>query len=289
MSKSLLTRKNSKCYHYGKFENPIIKIVEYEKGEQKKLETDSNIIFMVLRGKGKISFGKFVNKSIKSGDILLLAAHTQVQFQTNEQVIILVFRLPSSIAFCRHFSLETLFERRKKKKKEQFITLKINNRIKLYLNSLISCLNDGLNCHYFLELKMNELFFLLQAYHTKEDLAAFFSPMVTKNSDFYALVLANYKSVKTVEELAQKMGISPKALRSRFKKAFGTSPQIWITERLAENLLHEITCTKKSFAEIGKTLGFSSPSHLTGFCKLKFGVNPTTLRENGIVEMGNDG
>jgi len=285
----LLHSRNTKCYHDEKYENPAIRVIEYEEGRKERLVTHSNILLMVLRGSGKISFRQFVGRTITSGDILLLPVHTQVRFRIEERAVVLAFQLQPSISFCDHFSLESLYGRKNKKEKEKFITLKINQRIKSYINSLLPCLVDGLKCHYFLELKTKELFFILRAYHAEDDIADFFLPMITEDADFYAFVLANYKSVKTVGELAKKAGYTVSGFEKLFKRVFGVTAYAWMREQLSANLFHEITCTRKTFIEIGKMLGFSSSAHLSNFCKLNFGVSPTDLRKNRAIKAANKG
>ena len=286
MSELIPTQKNKECIHYEKFDTPVIKVVECGRGNR-ELKITSNSILMVLRGGGNISFRQFANKTITGGDILLLPIHTHVRFFIEERITILVFRLPPSVRFCDHFSLQALFEEKDKRKRQKFITLKMNQRLKSYINSLLPCLADGLKCHYFLELKTRELFFILRAYNTKSDLAAFFSPMVTGDSEFYAFVIENYKSVKTAEELAEKAGYTYSGFDKLFKRTFGVTVKAWLKEQLLANLRHEIIFTKKTFQEIGDAFGFSSLSHLTRFCSRTFGMNPTNLRKKNTLQSKN--
>ena len=277
----LYANKSMGCYHYEKLDSPIIKVIDYEKGERKSLDINSNVLLIVLKGSGKVSFRRFVDKAVENGDILLMPIHTHARFQIEEDASILVFRLQPSIHFCDHFSSEALFEPKEKRGRQKFTMLKTNQRISAYIKSLLPCLTDGLNCHYFLDLKLKELFFILRAYNTKSDLTAFFAPMITEDADFYSFVLANYKSIKTVGEFAEKAQYSVTGFEKRFKKIFGVSTHNWLKEQLSTNLFHEITCTRKSFTEISQIFGFSSSAHLSNFCKLTFGVNPSTLRRKG--------
>lgn len=279
---------NVTCHHYDKLENPIIRAVEYQKGENKSIDTNSNIIFIILKGYGRISFRQFTGRIVTSGDILLFPAHTQIKFRVDERAIILVFQLQPSVHFCDHYSLDTLYKQKGRREKEKFTILKINQRIKSYINSLLPCLNDGLKCHYFLDLKIKELFFLLRAYNTKADIVDFFSSMITNDAAFYAYVLANYKSVKTAGELAKKSNYTASGFEKYFKRIFGVTAHAWMKKQLSENLFHEIICTKKTFREISKEFGFSSSQHLTNFCKLNFGTNPTILRKNGGIKEKNN-
>ena len=277
----LYISKNTGCYHYDKLENPIIKSIDYKEGEEKKLKTEANLLLMVLKGGGKMSFRQFVNRTLEGGDMLLLPLNTQLQFSVAEDTTVLVFRLLPSVHFCEHSSLEALFEKGEKKKKIRPVVMKMNSRIDLYAQNLCSYLSDGLHCHYLLELKMKELFYILRAYHTRSDMVALFSPMITENADFYDFVLKNYTTVKTLKEFAEKAQCSITSFEKRFKRNFGMSAPKWLKEQMKTNLFHEITCTRKTFREISKQFGFSSSAHLSNFCKQQFGINPKILRKEG--------
>ena len=272
------------CYHYDKTDNPTIKYLEYKHEELKKIKLNKNALFLILDGGGSLSFLNIVNKPVEKGDIFLLPAHTEILGFINENTKALLFYLPINFSFCDHFPLETLHIDLKKAKKEtQFIrTLKIDERINSYIDGFLPSWKDGLRCHYYLELKIKELFFLLRAYNSKEDLAAFFAPIVSGDMDFYNLILEKYTSVKTVKELAHLANYSLTGFEKRFKKVFGTSAHKWMKERLATNLYHEINCTKKTFMEISDMYGFSSSAHFSNFCKSVFGLTPRAIRKREV-------
>jgi AraC-like DNA-binding protein len=68
--------------------------------------------------------------------------------------------------------------------------------------------------------------------------------------------------------------------KKRFAQTFGTSPQRWIQREKAKKIYHEINCTLKSFKEIAKEYGFSSPAHFDKFCKIMYDMSPGALRES---------
>ncbi|MDR1180566.1 MAG: AraC family transcriptional regulator [Bacteroidales bacterium] len=280
MAKLLYVKEHLRCYHYDSQDSPTIGLIDFEKNQKKSMQINSHSIFIILNGSGSISYGKFVNRPIKAGDIFLLPIYTHVQFYLEKTFSALVYRLPLSFHFCDHFSLEALYSQGYKPEiTDDFQILKVNERIKLYLNALIPCLKDGLKCVNFLELKRKELLFLLRAYNTKEDLAFFFSPVLTDDMEFYAFVLDNYQSIKTVKELALLADYGLTGFEKRFRKVFGMSAHQWMKNQLSDSIYHEITCSKKSFTEISDIYGFSSSAHLSNFCKLVFGATPSSIRK----------
>ena len=285
----LYANEHLSCFHYDKMENPTIRYIECEQVEERKFKLDKNIMFIMLEGSGFVSFGKTVNKSIEEGDIILLPAHTESVGVANEKIIALLFYLPASFSFCDHFSLEMLHTELKNRKTEKknmsnVKSLKINQRIKSYLDTFLPVFDDGLKCQYYLDLKIKELFFLLRAYNTKEDLATFFAPILTDDMDFYNQIMSKYLSVKTVKELAQLTNYSLTGFEKRFKKIFGTSAHKWIKSQLATNIYHEIRCSRKTFMEISDIYGFSSSAHFSNFCKSTFGKTPKSIRKGELKD-----
>jgi AraC-like DNA-binding protein/mannose-6-phosphate isomerase-like protein (cupin superfamily) len=280
MTELLYAEEHLACYHYDNHENSTIKLIRFGKGQKKTMEINSHSIFIILSGSGNISFGKFVNQPIREDNIILLPIHEQVQFNANTKLTALVYRLPPSFHFCDHFSIEMLYHQGYKPETDHFQILNANQRIKAYAESFIPCLKDGLKCVFFFELKMKELFFLLRAYNTKEDLAAFFAPLLTDDMDFYNFVLTHYQSVKTVKELALLADYSITGFEKRFRKVFGMSAHQWMKHQLSSKLYHEISCSRKTFIEISDMFGFSSSAHLSNFCKTVFGSTPSAIRKD---------
>lgn len=281
MAELLYAEEHLTCYHYDdNHENPTIRIMNFEQEPKRSIEINSHSIFIILEGSGKISFGRFMKQFIQTGDIILLPIHAHVQFNIKEKMSALVYRLPPSFHFCDHFSIETLYNQGYKPAANKLQILNVNQRIKAYLDAFIPCLKDGLKCVFFFELKMKELFFLLRAYNTKEDLADFFSPLLTDDMDFYNFVLNNYQSIKTVKELAFLADYSLTGFEKKFKKVFGMSAHQWMKNQLSSRLYHEISCSRKSFIEISDMFGFSSSAHLSNFCKTVFGATPSSIRKD---------
>jgi AraC-like DNA-binding protein len=163
----------------------------------------------------------------------------------------------------------------------------MNQRVASYAKYLLACLTDKVNCHYFLNLKLNELLFILCTYYTKAKLAAFFAPMITEYTQFYSFVMANYTNTGTIGEFAKKAGCSNKAFQEQFKKVFGTTTHQWLIKQKAARILHEIVCTNKPFMEISNEFGFSIPTSFSNFCTRNLGASPAALRKQGIKSLKN--
>lgn len=272
------------CYNYESGNGPSIECVEKKAGEKINFSPIVNEIVFILSGSMHFSFGKFVNQSIHENQIMLLPSKNHYTIEIDEDATFVVLRLYSKFDFCDHFSLEMLLkEKQKSKIKKELFYLTINSRMKDYLEFLRGCTEDGLKCSYFFEIKLKEVFFLLRAYYTKEELLSFFFPILSNDISFSDQVYMNQDKAKSINELAALLNYSLSGFKKRFKKVFGISAYQWMNKERAKKIYHEINCSRKTFTEIGFEFGFSSPSHFNNFCKKTFGISPGKIRKGSEV------
>ena len=124
--------------------------------------------------------------------------------------------------------------------------------------------------------------------YTKEQLAAFFHPILSRDTDFNNFVLSNYRSVANVEEFARLAHISLSAFNRKFKKYFNEPAYQWMLHRKTEGVLDDIRSTNKSFLTISLDWNFSSQAHLTKFTKQQCGLSPSQIREQAAHNLISD-
>ncbi len=277
----LYPQEHLSCYHYNQSEESIVQHIKFAPEDKEHYISNKNVVLFILEGSLSVSFGKIVDEVVNAGDIFLLPAYMEITGVAKTEARVFLFDLPIVFSFCDHFSLEMLYRESKELNKEQTTAqiLKTNERIDAYLNSFLPCWEDGLRCNFFLEVKIKEFFFLLRAYTPREDLIAFFTPILSDDLEFYNLILAKSQGVKTVKELASLANYSLTGFEKKFKKVFGMSAHKWIQKQLAANIYHEIKCSTKTFTEISNTFGFSSSAHFSNFCKGIFGLTPKAIRK----------
>jgi AraC-like DNA-binding protein len=282
--KLLNKKEHLSCQNDEKHDGFSVNYLEFNKNESKECKILKNCVFLILKGSGLISFGQNINKLIKTGNIVLLPGETEIVATIEKNTAVLLFYLPLSFSFCDHVSLETLSHEIPKKKKNdsQMQILEANKYIDNFVHSLLPPWKDGLQCNSFSQLKTKEFLLLLLNYTTREDLAAFFAPIITNDMGFYALIQENYRSVKTVKELAKLTDYSLAGFEKRFKRVFGMPAYQWMKKQMSNDLYHEICHSKKSFMVISHNFGFSSSAHLTNFCKSVFGLTPKAIRKGEI-------
>jgi len=111
--------------------------------------------------------------------------------------------------------------------------------------------------------------------HAMPELSGFFFDFSEPYKiDLEKFMHSNFHFNIPVEKFAQLTGRSLAGFKRDFKKAFGTSPRQWLTERRLTEARHLIEKKKKPSA-IYLDLGFESLSHFSHSFKRKFGKTPT--------------
>ncbi|MEM6725341.1 MAG: helix-turn-helix domain-containing protein [Bacteroidota bacterium] len=91
---------------------------------------------------------------------------------------------------------------------------------------------------------------------------------------FLKLLDQSFKTEKTVEGCAQKLGISRVQLNHLCKKHFSKTANQMIRERLIAEIKKALKYESKSIAEIAYDFNFSAPSHFSRFVKQMTGLTP---------------
>lgn len=150
-----------------------------------------------------------------------------------------------------------------------------------FLTNLTDMLSEGqFNSNYCL-LKLEELFIYLDTYYDKEKLGDVFSPLLGTDIDFINDVVSNYRTLKSVDELATRLKMSRITFNRHFIASFGISASKWLRNMRNSELLKMIVSSDQSFTEIAYNMGFSSSAYLTEYCRKNWGKTPTQLRIDG--------
>ena len=282
MNEELLYKEeHTSCFMYEGHDDPTITHVCKEKGDVLEVNENYNRVFFLL--KGEINF-IYENTYIvfKEGTFILLPRGCKYTMNIKEDASIIIVNVHYNISFCEHFTLKILHQLNKHLLPDNSLIypLKINTVLSIYLSNIAATIAAGLKCSYFHEIKQRELFYYLRAYYCKNELAAFFLPMLNDDMDFAEQIYQNYASAKNIVELANGTNYSISGFKKRFVKVFGISPYHWMEKEKAKKIHHEINCTHKTFKEIFLEYDFCSASHFNTFCKKMYGVSPAALRKN---------
>ena len=242
----------------------------------------TRIIFL-LTGEITIDCDACYNHTLKQQEIALLPIGCRIAINAEQESSLIVCSFLKMPQVCNRVQLSNL-TRLKKSIIYHYNTLPFRGEMPDYLSLLKLYLNSKVDCPRIHEGKLEELGILFRTYYSKEELATFLYPIINENEEFNQFVLTNYRTVSTVEELAEKANISLSSFNRKFRRYFSESAFRWMQKKRAEGILHDIKTTNKSFQEISLDWRFSSQSHLTKFCKLQYGLPPREIRKKSQMK-----
>lgn len=278
MSKLLYKEEHLACYNHQKEDKAPIEGLKINAANLwENIAEESKIIF-VIEGRINISYGEVTDRIVESKQMFILRQGYQYKAYVEEDTFIMIFRISSQINFCDRFSIQQLYKK-ESKTEEEFNLLEVNDRLRGFLHWTYVNISDGIKCTHFFDIKKQELFFLLRAYYSKEDLALLFSSLLNNDQIFSNFIYDNHYKVKNIQQLVALSNYSVSAFNKRFKKSFGISPYKWMKDQRAKRIFHEINNYTKNFKVISEEYGFSSLSQFNDFCKVHFGLTPGEIRK----------
>ncbi|MBD8346729.1 helix-turn-helix domain-containing protein [Dysgonomonas sp. HGC4] len=280
--RTLHLEKGSFLLNNGAGDDLIIEYIELIENSTWTLSDKYSTMIFVMNGELLFSFNEYKNQLIGEGKALMIPTSYKFSAVTKQNCTLITIKIPESIHFDRSFALESLLSTKSSEYTYNLSYLDINEMLWMYLNNLQSYLTKGIQCAHLLELKIKELFFIFQAFYSKEKLLDFFYLHLSTDISFRDLVYKNYAKAKTAQDLAFLMNYSSSGFHKHFKKVFGMPAYQWILQKRSKIILYEISESKKSFKEISEEYGFNSPAHFNDFCKNKLGSSPGTIRKESL-------
>ncbi len=281
----LYPEEHHSCLNYRVPQQADIRLLQFPQGMRQIVDTTQSALIFVLEGEVLITSDNFHQVLHTPGHFSLQTRNSSTYIQVLQDCTFISFHAPRDLSLCDRFTIQQLPQYLPKDFRYRFALLPIRPRLQEYLTNLRHLLEDGLGCVHFHELKIRELYILLRAYYTKEELATFFYPLIGKNRDFRDFIYENYLQIDNLADFAERANISLDTFKRRFKEAFGTSAHKWITQRKAEHILRDLTLTTKSINEIADQYRFSSVSYLITFCRQHLGKTPQQIRNEANPEI----
>ena len=220
------------CYNHELPTNATFKVLEFAPSNKTKIiEVDRSVIIFLLEGKVQVSCNSYRDKIHQKGQIALLPRNSSCYIKILEYAVVVSCSYVQSINFCDRLFFMTLQRFLPEKFNYDFCLLPITERIMEFVVLIKNCLNDNLGCLHFHELSSRKMLILFRAYYPKEELAAFFYPLLGKELDFKDFVLANFLEVKDLTEFADLANLSIDTFKRRFKETFDMPAHKWIAQR----------------------------------------------------------
>lgn len=211
--------------------------------------------------------------TLEAGNMFLLPVEKYAVISIEESELIF-FTSDRPTEYCVTMLAE-LFEN-VREVEERFVKLKIVNPLDKFLSLLMVYMDSGVDCKYLFEGKQHELFMVIRACYTEEELVSFLYPLtLRKDSDQRKLIIDNCSKAKNIQELATLCGYSVGGFKRLFKEIFNEPVYRWMQQQKVNSLKIRLREKDVNLKELIDEYGFSSPAHFTKFCKQWLGMVPT--------------
>ena len=274
------------CYHYAEKSTATFKVYHLQHDAppaQARLEC--SLMVFVIEGESLIRYGAGKPFVVPAGRFFLVEPGTLFTGHQQVPTLVMTMAFVGAPQLCDIYTLENLVRDTQGASLpvDPHFTLPIRPRLREFLDLVMHCLDDGLSCAHYHELKREEFFQLVRAYYSKEELAALFRPLLGIDHDFRRQVLeACAKGCCDIAAMAGQLNMSTATLQRKFKQTFHETAGQWLLNRKAERIVRQLKTTSLTFDQICFENGFSSPAYFSNFCKRVFGKTPTQLRNEAF-------
>ena len=234
-----------------------------------------NCILFMIKGELLVNSQEYPGTSLRDGQFILQAIGSKIELLALTEVEYIVYWFNELPQICESYYREIL---NTSEAPLTYTPLVMNYRLSRFITDLGEYLTEGISCGPFIEIKSQELVFLLTCYYPRPQLSNFFYPISTYTESFQYFIMQNYNKVKNVEEFAHLGGYTVTTFRRLFRNMYGVPVYEWIPDKKREGILDDLQHTKERITDISTRYGFDSLSHFAHFCKASFGDSPRALR-----------
>ena len=200
------------------------KYVEVDKGAVFSVDDKKeNHLFFFIEGDVLVRYNEFPNQRFGKNEMVFLpkSADCHGEALTDCKFLLLIYDAPIKLCDKVGFDFIAICAQGLD---YEFKSLPVRPVLESFVQQMCTYLQRQIHCCHLHEIKQKEPFILLRRYYTKEELAAFFFPMLGKSLDFRSRVMANYPQARTAKELAAMNGYSLNHFIELFEKEFGDTP-----------------------------------------------------------------
>ncbi|MBP6065319.1 AraC family transcriptional regulator [Bacteroides sp.] len=235
-----------------------------------------NCLFFILSGEILINSEEYPGTVLHAGQIILQAIGSKIELLALTDADYIIYSFSELPRICEERYQEIV----KNAETPSICTpLTMVPRLERLMMDLTEDLAQETCCTPYLDLKCQELIYLLFSYYQLPQLSALFHSISRYTESFHYFVMQNYDKVKNVEEFANRGGYSTPTFRRLFKNMYGIPVYEWILDKKREGILSDLQYTKERITTISNRYGFDSLSHFAHFCKSSFGDSPRALRK----------
>lgn len=266
------------CNNYQHKKNSIIELVLLPSQEQKLWKTLGNKIIAVMEGNILADLGSWGGLEVSTNNLFFVHAGQEIRIQAFEDAKIVIFRIEENRQLCKCYTFEHLYTALDHEPEGDRI-LPFNKQVCDYMSFLLNLLEQCAKCTTLQKMKIQELFYILRLFYTKQQIASLIAPVLSGNITFTEKLLEKAKTAVCVQEMADAVQLSVPGFKDKFRKIYGTIPPYrWLQKQKSLRVYQLLAGTDLPFKEIQRQEGFSNITALTRFCKTYLEATPMEIR-----------
>ncbi len=235
-----------------------------------------NYLVFFLNGHFSVSCNHFHGYTFHNNEMVLLPKSSiiKISAETKSQILTMAFDVP--LSSCDKLLFQTLTPICKDME-YNFDSIPIHYPLMPFLEIIIYCLKNEMNCMHLHDIMQRELFFLLRGFYEKEQIAMLFHPIIGKELEFKDFVMENYTKVNNLDELIALSNIGRTSFFIKFKEEFGMTAKQWMMKQLKERILAKVAEPGVCVKQLMEVCSFDSQAQLYRYFKQQFHCTPKQL------------
>lgn len=237
---------------------------------------NKNYLLFFLDGHFSVSCNHFCGYIFHNNEMVLLPKSSIVKIcaKNNSKILTMSFDVP--LSSCDKLLFQTLTPICKNIE-YNFDSIPIRYPLIPFIETIIYCLKNEMNCMHLHDIMQREFFFLLRGFYEKEEIATLFHPIIGKELEFKDFVMQNYTKVNNLDELIALSNIGRTSFFIKFKEEFGTTAKQWMMKQLKERILGKVAEPGVCVKQLMEVCNFESQAQLYRYFKQQFHCTPKQL------------
>lgn len=212
----------------------------------------------MLQGELLINSEEYPGTTLREGQFILQSIGSKLELLALTDVSYVVYWFNEPPLICEQHYQEIL---QQSESPLTYTPLVMTQRITNFMKDICDYLSEQIPCGAFIDLKCQELMYLITCYYPSPQLSRFFYPISSYTESFQYFVMQNYEKVKNVEEFAHLGGYTTTTFRRLFKNMYGVPVYEWILSKKREGIL-KISSTPNNASLKSAIVMVSIPYHI---------------------------
>ena len=257
MTKDTLCTRQVDCTLCPKISDGTLVYRQYPQGQHFSAEkcTQNCMIFM-LKGELLINSNEYPGTTLQSRQCVLQAIGSKMELLALTEVEYIAYWFTELPLICEDRYKEIL---ERSEAPLTYTPLIANTKLERLLHDIADYFKEQPSaCGKYLDIKRQELVYILTCYYPLRQISTFFYPISTYTESFHYFIMQNYDKVKNVEEFAHLGGYTTTTFRRLFKNMYNVPVYEWILDKKREGILNDLQFTKQRISVISSRYGFDS-------------------------------